>query len=287
MDSLGNFIFKANMLPGEQLFLGIAVAAVVIIAFYAFGQGEHFSLKQVIAGLQAIVKDIKEQLTFDERFLDDIQDPALYDTQTEPDTLTYIGYKKAYVHNLSLDLEKSTGNICFLGMMGTHYGCNDTSDKNGGFHMYAKFEEAQNHDQGTNSFTYLEVMPFGDIAYYEKGCISTKQRVLQVILPKTCDICHSTDAGYLVNRIKNKMWVPLCMDCHLKFPIENSYNYVTLVERSWTFGESKISFSLAENSILYKDGDYYEISKFRNTKLTEKQERIVKDTFEHAFHYTA
>lgn len=93
-----------------------------------------------------------------------------------------IAYKKAILNINSIDAKNKKININFKGVGGNNfYEIKDRSkSKARGFHMYKDIQDAFDHVQSGDAV--LEVMGYGKIQYYEKGYITTKQKVLQVII---------------------------------------------------------------------------------------------------------
>lgn len=89
-----------------------------------------------------------------------------------------VGYKIAYFEGLE-------GNYPFQGVTGTYYSAIDSSKSSSGFHMYNTFEDAKVHPQDGNCF--LEVVGYGNIQTFGIGHITTKQRVLQIVVGR-CQI---------------------------------------------------------------------------------------------------
>lgn len=89
-----------------------------------------------------------------------------------------IGYKKAWVEIDRIDFKNHTVKIYYQGVMGGKYPGRKESE-NDKFHSYKDFFDAVNHKQRANAL--LEVIHYGDISYYEKGYVSSGQRVLQII----------------------------------------------------------------------------------------------------------
>lgn len=90
-----------------------------------------------------------------------------------------IGYKVA-------DFAGPHHNLPFRGVAGRFYGVEDESQKSSpGFHMYDTLQDAFDHPQ--RGPVCLEVLGYGKVKKYDLGHITSRQRVLQVII----DRCES------------------------------------------------------------------------------------------------